>query len=125
MSNSKATSREAIAPQFRRQNTQQSMPELSKAGLRVEILHFVGEFFGTFMFLFMAFAGCQIGGSSVSLAENLKSGEHTPPDAGKLLYISFAFGMALAVNVWAWARVSGGMFNPAVRLPSVMKSITF
>ncbi|KAF1970143.1 aquaporin-like protein [Bimuria novae-zelandiae CBS 107.79] len=34
----------------------------------------------------------------------------------KLIYISFAFGAALAVNVSIFAEISGGMFNPAVTL---------
>ena len=32
----------------------------------------------------------------------------------KLLYISLSFGMSLMVNVWAFYRVSGALFNPAV-----------
>ncbi|KAL1592036.1 Aquaporin-1 [Paraconiothyrium brasiliense] len=113
MSN-ETTDRKAPPVLRRSATTQSTVPQLSKAGVRVELLHFVGEFVGTFMFLFMAFAGCQIGGSSVSLTANLETDGATPPDASKLLYISFAFGMALAINVWAWAHVSGAMFNPAV-----------
>lgn len=33
----------------------------------------------------------------------------------RLMYISVAFGLALLVNAWIFYRVSGGLFNPAVR----------
>jgi aquaporin related protein len=35
-------------------------------------------------------------------------------DIGSLLYISLAFGFSLAVTVWVFFRISGGLFNPAV-----------
>ncbi|KAF3479517.1 uncharacterized protein GIQ15_06493 [Arthroderma uncinatum] len=70
-----------------------------------------GEFVGTFMFLFFSFAGCQIANMSVDPA-NAGSG----PDPTVLTYISLSFGTALAVNVWVFYRVTGGMFNPAVSL---------
>lgn len=39
----------------------------------------------------------------------------TPPfDPVVLLYIALSFGFSLAVNVWIFFRVSGGLFNPAV-----------
>ena len=38
------------------------------------------------------------------------------PSIPLLLYISFAFGFSLAVNVFIFYRVSGGLFNPAVTL---------
>ena len=33
----------------------------------------------------------------------------------ELLYISLSFGFSLAVNAWVFFRISGGLFNPAVR----------
>ena len=66
-----------------------------------------GEFVGTTLFLFFAFAATQI-------ANTL-----TPPDAPnlqQLMFISLAFGFSLAVTAWVFYRVSGGLFNPAVRL---------
>ena len=39
-------------------------------------------------------------------------------DPSILLYVALSFGFSLAVNVWIFFRVSGGMFNPAV-CPSV------
>lgn len=70
----------------------------------------VGEFCGTFMFLLLSFMGAQA------------AIDNNPPDQGKggalapqsLLYIASAFGSSLAINVWIFYRVTGGMFNPAV-----------
>jgi hypothetical protein len=35
-----------------------------------------------------------------------------------LILISLSFGFSLMANVWAFYRVSGGLFNPAVGEPS-------
>ncbi|KAF2876978.1 aquaporin-like protein, partial [Massariosphaeria phaeospora] len=77
--------------------------------VRYMVVSMLGEFVGTFLFLFFAFAATQV-------ANNL----HTPgrndflPDTSRLLYIALAFGFSLAVNVWVFFRISGGLFNPAV-----------
>lgn len=71
--------------------------------------HFVamsGEFVGTTLFLFYAFAATQI-------ANTLTPPQ--APDLQQLLFISLAFGFSLAVTAWVFFRVSGGLFNPAVR----------
>jgi aquaporin rerated protein, other eukaryote len=34
----------------------------------------------------------------------------------KLLFIAFAFGLSLVVNVWLFCRISGAIFNPAISL---------
>ncbi|KAI9691361.1 MAG: hypothetical protein M1820_009698 [Bogoriella megaspora] len=72
--------------------------------------HFVaimGEFVGTTMFLFFAFAGTQVG----------KIGSDTAAfDPTVYLYVAFSFGFSLMVNVFIFFRISGGMFNPAVSL---------
>jgi len=76
--------------------------------------HFVaalGEFVGTFLFLFFAFGGTQTANQPTS-----SSTANTGPDLQKLMYISLIFGFSLAVNVWVFFRVSGGLFNPAVTL---------
>ncbi|KAF2034305.1 aquaporin [Setomelanomma holmii] len=67
----------------------------------------IGEFVGTFLFLFFAFAATQV-------ANNLLG--DNPIDLQALMYISLAFGFSLAVNVWIFFRVSGGLFNPAVTI---------
>lgn len=85
--------------------------------LRKEITVFLGEFVGTFMFLFIAFAGTQIALESASVNPLVPTNENPSPEVLKLIYISLAFGAGLAVNVAIFADVSGGMFNPAVCPP--------
>ncbi len=65
----------------------------------------LGEFVGTFLFLFFAFAATQV-------ANNLLGNKSM--DIETLMYISLSFGFSLAVNVWIFFRISGGLFNPAV-----------
>ncbi|PGH10871.1 hypothetical protein AJ79_05231 [Helicocarpus griseus UAMH5409] len=69
----------------------------------------LGEFVGTFLFLFFSYAGTQI-------ANNRPAGEGAVSNHVALLYSSLAFGVSLAVNVWIFYRVTGGLFNPAVTL---------
>lgn len=69
------------------------------------LISFLGEFIGTFLFLFFAFAATQT-------ANNLLG--NRPMNIESLMYISLAFGFSLAVNVWVFFRISGGLFNPAV-----------
>ncbi|PNY25356.1 Aquaporin-1 [Tolypocladium capitatum] len=71
----------------------------------------VGEFCGTFMFLLLAFTGAQ-----TALDTNSPGDPSAPLLPFSLLYIAASFGTALAVNVWIFFRVTGGMFNPAVTL---------
>ncbi|RKU47814.1 hypothetical protein DL546_007610 [Coniochaeta pulveracea] len=75
--------------------------------VRNNIVACLGEFAGTFMFLFMAFAGTQV-------ANNVA--DSSPNDSSALILISLSFGFSLMANVWAFYRVSGGLFNPAVTL---------
>jgi aquaporin related protein len=70
-----------------------------------------GEFVGTFLFLFFAFAGTQVANTSQTT-----TGSRSTPNPEQLLYISLCFGFSLAVNAWIFFRVSGGLFNPAVTL---------
>ncbi|SMY23101.1 unnamed protein product [Zymoseptoria tritici ST99CH_1A5] len=91
--------------------------------------HFVaaiGEFMGTTMFLFFAFAGTQVANIG---AESNDAQTTTNADTGfspiVLLYIALSFGFSLMTNVWIFFRISGGMFNPAVTLAMVMvKAVT-
>lgn len=73
----------------------------------------VSEFVGTFMFLFFALGGT----NAVNTAD--KSNGVLAANPSKLLYICLCFGMSLAVNVWIFYRVSGGLFNPAVTVALV------
>jgi len=77
--------------------------------------HFVaasGEFVGTFLFLYFAFATHLMAvdqTDAVALANRQNS-------AQTVVYISLGYGFSLLVTVWAFYRISGGLFNPAVTL---------
>ncbi|OCK74358.1 aquaporin-like protein [Lepidopterella palustris CBS 459.81] len=94
-------------------------PGEGRKGLRDAIknhgIAMIGEFSGTYMFLFFAFAGTQIAVTSTK-ASTPSEAVAAAPNTPNLLYISLSFGFSLAVNVWAVYRVSGGMLNPAVTL---------
>ncbi|KAI4159648.1 MAG: hypothetical protein LQ342_006415 [Letrouitia transgressa] len=83
---------------------------LSKT-MRGHIVAMTGEFVGTVMFLYFAFAATQIANNIIPPAE---------PSLDRLLFISLAFGFSLAVTAWVFYRVSGGLFNPAVTLGLVL-----
>lgn len=80
--------------------------------------HFIammGEFVGTFMFLFFAFSATQVANAASAGANSSGDGSLTQaPNTSALLYISLAFGFSLAVNAWVFFRITGGLFNPAV-----------
>jgi len=68
----------------------------------------------TFMFLFFAFAATQVANAGGGQADTAEGSLSQAPNTSVLLYISLAFGFSLAVNVWIFFRISGGLFNPAV-----------
>lgn len=76
---------------------------------RNNIVATVGEFVGTFLFLFFSFAGAQI-------ANTPQPEAGAPPNHAALILVSLAFGVSLTANVWAFYRVTGGLFNPVVCL---------
>jgi len=85
----------------------------------------IGEFVGTTMFLFFAFAGTQVANiKSAPTSEagqgNSTTGGTTGFDVSVNLYIAICFGFSLMVNVWVFFRISGGLFNPAVTLAMVL-----
>lgn len=90
-------------------STRRQLPMLHlKDTLRNNMIAVIGEFVGTFLFLFFSFAGTQV-------ANTPKPVDGAPPNTMNLLYSSLSFGFSLMVNVWAFYRVTGGLFNPAVR----------
>jgi aquaporin related protein len=81
--------------------------------------HFVaatGEFVGTFMFLFFSFM-CQVmlktQASDVSIANGKTSSQTN-------VFTALIYGFSLMVNVWAFYRISGALFNPAVTFGMVL-----
>jgi aquaporin related protein len=81
--------------------------------VRIYLVAMLGEFAGTFLFLFFAFTGTHVANMWAS-----NQPDHTltgmGPQPAALLYISLSFGFSLAVNAWTFFRISGGLFNPAV-----------
>ncbi|KIH93800.1 aquaporin rerated protein, other eukaryote [Sporothrix brasiliensis 5110] len=74
----------------------------------------MAEFVGTFLFLFFALGGT----TAVNTAG--PQGTVLAADPSQLLYICICFGFSLAVTVWMFYRVSGGLFNPVVTLSLVL-----
>ncbi|KAJ4418359.1 Aquaporin-1 [Gnomoniopsis sp. IMI 355080] len=73
----------------------------------------LAELIGTTAFLFFGFAAAQVANEKDDTLSALSS---SGPSLLQISYISATFGISLAVNVWIFYRVSGGMFNPAVAL---------
>ncbi|KAK0730157.1 aquaporin-like protein [Lasiosphaeris hirsuta] len=71
----------------------------------------VGEFAGTFLFLYFSYAGNLMAASLAPTAA---------PGGGKssetVIFISLTYSLSLLVTVWAFYRISGGIFNPAITL---------
>ncbi|KAF2864812.1 aquaporin [Massariosphaeria phaeospora] len=81
--------------------------------------HFVaatGEFCGTFMFLWFAFAGQIMITTQASDNSTLNGG----PSSQTNIMLALVYGFSLLVNVWAFYRISGGLFNPAVTFGMVI-----
>ncbi|GAA5868373.1 hypothetical protein JCM3774_003271 [Rhodotorula dairenensis] len=81
----------------------------------------LGEFVGTTLFLFFAFAGTQVANSPANsitgqTASGLNGSTVSTVNTSSLLYIAFAFGMSLTATAWCMSRVSGSLYNPAVSL---------
>lgn len=78
----------------------------------------LGEWVGTTLFLFFAFAGTQVANAhSKTPSESTTTNATAGFSPIVILYISVSFGFSLMVNVWIFFRISGGLFNPAVSLP--------
>jgi glycerol uptake facilitator-like aquaporin len=77
----------------------------------------LGEFVGTTMFLFFAFAGTQVANAPTAQTTGNTSKAASGPNPATLLYISLSFGFSLMANAWVFFRISGGLFNPAVSSP--------
>jgi aquaporin related protein len=76
-----------------------------------EAVQLVGEFLGTFLFLFIAYLTAQAAlGNDPSIAAG------GPPQPATLLYVSIGFGGGLLVALWIFKGISGEMFNPAITI---------
>ncbi|KAG0346289.1 hypothetical protein BG004_001997 [Podila humilis] len=80
------------------------MADKSAKGWGIQAL---AEFIGTAMFMYLAIGGAD------AVARSTIGGENTLGNA-------FAFGIGLIVTSWAFFRISGSHFNPAITLSSLI-----
>lgn len=71
-----------------------------------------GEFVGTFFFLWMAYSG-QLTVLNQYSALAVAGGASSET----VVFIALVYALSLLVNAWAFYRISGGLFNPAVGYP--------
>jgi aquaporin related protein len=78
---------------------------------RSDLVAVTGEFVGTFLFLFFAYAGTQVANTAL-----FAKGVDRVPSLVTILFIALSFGFSLLVNAWMFYRICGSAFNPAVTL---------
>jgi len=82
-------------------------------GAKQDLIAFVGEFFGTTMFLFIGL-GC------IKTAQDSQSASQTQVattlSQQTIMFISVGMGLSLLVTAWVFYRITGGLFNPAITL---------
>ncbi|PWN50089.1 aquaporin-like protein [Violaceomyces palustris] len=82
--------------------------------LAADLIACLGEFVGTFLFLFLGEGGAKT--ASVSHFVSTISPDERPTSLGSetVMFVSLSFGLSLAVTCWMFFRISGGLFNPAI-----------
>jgi aquaporin related protein len=111
-------------------------------GARGHVVAIVGEFLGTLCFIFFAFAGGEVAMASSKTPDKtsnstqtslinpsilLKDGDSPPTTVispSLFLYVSLSAGFSLLIFAWIFFRVSGGLFNPVVRLCTPTYNVT-
>lgn len=84
---------------------------------RNDLVAAIGEFCGTFIFLWSAFVIAQIANSDLDVKRT--GGSHP----GQLIMIAFGFGFSVMFAVFIFFRVSGGNLNPAVTLTLMLTNV--
>src|SRR5690348_14530839 len=79
--------------------------------MKAHLVATVGEFVGTYLFLYFSYAG-----NLMAVSRAATSAPTSNMSSETAIFISLTYGFSLLVNVWAFYRISGGLFNPAVRL---------
>jgi len=64
--------------------------------------------------MFMGFSAAHV--ANLPSATQKTTTGATFTSTSNLLFIAFAFGISLVINVWIFFRVSGALFNPAIAL---------
>jgi aquaporin related protein len=86
-------------------------------GIRGHLVYALGEFVGTTMFLWLAFAGNLM---VVNQASNISTGNGSVSTSQAVIFVALAYGFSFLVTAWAFYRISGGLFNPAIALGMVI-----
>ncbi|KAK6462467.1 aquaporin [Scheffersomyces coipomensis] len=76
---------------------------------RNHLIAFLGEFFGTFIFMWCAFVIAQIANLDATIVSPV-----TGSNPSRLVMISLGFGFSVMMAVFMFYRISGANFNPAV-----------
>lgn len=113
MNINKPSSTGLALPGFHRRDTNKNELRVPFLGFlpnraRNHLIAMIGEFIGTFMFLFFAFSATQVANAAAAGAGTSGGSLTQVPNTSVLLYISLAFGFSLAVNAWVFFRISGG-----------------
>lgn len=85
--------------------------------IQSHIIAAIAEFVGTFLYLFLAYVG-----QLMAVSRQPSAGDFTGNSNVTVLIVSFAYGISLLANVWAFYRISGGLLNPAVCIPHCRKN---
>lgn len=99
-----------------------SKPHVQGGNISVLGSHLVaasGEFVGTFFFLWLGY-----GGQLMALTQAAApAGTGGGASSETVVFISLIYSFSLLVNAWAFYRISGGLFNPAVSFLSRGRTI--
>ncbi|CAK7902297.1 aquaporin-2 [[Candida] anglica] len=121
-------SKQAHTVDIRESNSSSDPPKLSESiepiehkkrfsdTVRNHLVAVLGEFFGTFIFLWIGYTVAQVANHD----PNIKSAGTLGSDPQQILMIAFGFGFSVMMAVFLFFRVSGGNFNPAVTLALVL-----
>ena len=91
--------------------------ESKGAKMRDHLVAMSGEFVGTVLFLYFAFAW-----QLIAIQQQPSTASNGGPSADQIMYTSIGYGFSLLVCAWAFYRISGGLFNPAVSCPARISS---
>ncbi|GAA5991452.1 hypothetical protein JCM11641_005210 [Rhodosporidiobolus odoratus] len=94
--------------------TRQAERGRTRLAVKNHVVAMIGEFVGTATFLFFALGGTNVANIPNTSVTGAQEGAVAAPNTSNLLYIALSFGWSLAVSVWVFFRISGGLFNPAV-----------
>jgi len=84
-----------------------------------ESVQAMGEFLGTFFFIFSSLSSVQSSLQTVANATHMPKGMEQIGNSDVTL-IALGFGISLMIAVWLFYRISGGVLNPAITFALVL-----